>query len=73
VCQIVGRSAQDSGDLAVAPDERNLHALDAMTPLPIADAPHPHAERTLHSQRDAGAVHEYDDILQRRAFDRAGE
>jgi len=39
----------------------------------IADATYSCAERTLHSKRDAGAVHEHDDVLQRRAFDRAEE
>ena len=66
--------AQNPRYLAVGPDERDLHAPgrnDAATA--VADASHPCAERTLHSKRDAGAVHEYDDILHWRAFCRTGE
>src|SRR6516225_4115553 len=48
--------------------------LDAMRPpAVIADAPHPRAECARYSKRDAGEVRERDDILQRRALDRAGE
>ena len=62
------------GDLAVAPDERNLHApgRDEAAAV-IADAPHPRAECALYSKRDAGAVREHDDILQRSAIDHAGK
>src|SRR5437773_6488965 len=69
-----GGQTQDPGDLAVAPDERNLHApgRDEAAAI-IADAPHPRAECALYSKRDAGAVREHDDILQRRALDHAGE
>jgi hypothetical protein len=66
--------AQNPRDLAVGHEELDLHAPgrdEAATT--IADAPHPRAERTLHYKRDARAVHEHDDILQRRAFDRARE
>jgi hypothetical protein len=66
--------APDPRDLAVGPDERDLHAPgrdEAATA--IADATHSCAERTLHSKCDAGVVRKYDDILQRRAFDRARE
>jgi hypothetical protein len=66
--------AQDPGDLAVAPDERNLHApgRDEAAAV-IADAPHPRAECALYSKRDAGPVREHDYILQRRALNHAGE
>jgi len=69
-----GGPAQDSGNLAVAPDERNFHApgRDHAAAI-IVDAPHPRAECALHPKRDAGAAREHDDILPRRALDRAGE
>ncbi|WP_136624304.1 hypothetical protein [Bradyrhizobium centrolobii] len=66
-------AAQNPRDLTVGPDERDLHApgrKEAATA--IADASHSCAERTPRSKRDASAVHEHDDILQRRIFDRAG-
>ena len=69
-----GGPAQDPGDLAVAPDERNLHApgRDEAAAV-IADTPHPRAECPLYSKRDAGAVREHDDILRRRAIDHVEE
>src|SRR5262249_16715524 len=66
--------AQNPRDLAVGPDQRDLDAAgrnEAGTAM--ADAPHPCGERTLHPKRDAGPVHEDDDILPRPALDRAGE
>jgi hypothetical protein len=70
----VGGQTQDPGDLAVTPDERDLDTpgRDETTDV-IADAPHPRAECALYSKRDAGAVREHDDILQRRALDHAVE
>jgi len=66
--------AQNPGDLAVTPDERNLHAPGHNEAAAvIADAPYPRAECALYSKRDAGAVREHDDILQPRALDRTGE
>jgi hypothetical protein len=65
--------AQSSRDLAVGPGERDFQVPgrhEAATA--IAHATRPCAERTRHSKRDAGVVHEHDDILRRRAFDRAG-
>src|SRR5258705_2415186 len=69
-----GGPAQDPGDLAVAPDERDLDAPGRdETTVVIADAPHPRAECALYSKRDAGAVREHDDILERRALDQVAE
>src|SRR6516162_8108533 len=49
--------AQNPRDLALGPDERNLHApgRDDAAAV-IADAPHPRAECARYSERDAGAI-----------------
>ncbi|MEZ2144862.1 hypothetical protein AAE026_21610 [Bradyrhizobium sp. DN5] len=64
--------AQDARHLAVGPDDWDLHTSrrDAAD-IVIEHATHTCAERTLHSVRNTRALHEHDDILQRRTFDRA--
>ncbi|BAL08577.1 hypothetical protein BJA01nite_37990 [Bradyrhizobium japonicum] len=69
-----GGSEQDPGDLAVAPDERNLHASGRdNTAAVIADAPHSHTEWALHPKRDTGSVRKHDYILRQMALDLAGK
>src|SRR4051812_39998896 len=64
---------KDPRDLAVRPDDRDLHAPERNEAATvITDAP-TLRKRTLHSKSDAGAVREHDNIFKRPTFDRAGE